>query len=243
MKKGIGLLVVVTALIVVGFAVRNVGAYGSYGSDVNGFCPSAPYTGDCTFCHTASSKSDPTSEKDAYLAGDFCYFCPNDTPCTTTCIDSDGDGYSVIGDSCGQVDCDDNNSSVNPGAVENCTNGIDDDCDGLVDTLDPNAVNCPVVCIDADGDGYSTNGGICGPTDCNDNETAVNPAATEICDDGIDNDCDRLVDGFDTDCGACLPTMQHERGKKCSDGFDNDCDGLTDREDPDCSKGNNKRNL
>ena len=174
MKKGIGLLVVITMLIVVVFSVRNVGAYGSYGSNVNAFCSSDPYTGDCLLCHTASSKSDPTFAKDAYLADDLCYFCPNDEQCTTTCTDSDGDGYSVNGGSCGQVDCVDNNTSVNPGAVENCANGIDDDCD-------------------------------------------------------------RLVDGFDTDCGACLPTMQHERWKKCSDGIDNDCDGLTDSQDPDCA--------
>ena len=235
MKKGIGLLVVITMLIVVVFAVRNVGAYGSYGSNVNAFCSSDPYTGDCLLCHTASSKSDPTSAKDAYVAGDLCYFCPNDAQCTTTCTDSDGDGYSVNGGSCGQVDCDDDNSSVNPGAVENCANGIDDDCDGLVDALDPNAVNCPVVCIDADSDGYATNGGICGPKDCSDSDPAVNPAATEICANGIDDDCDGLVDSFDTDCGACLPTMQHERGKMCSDGIDNDCDGLTDSQDPDCA--------
>jgi hypothetical protein len=35
------------------------------------------------------------------------------------------------------VDCDDASAAVNPVATEACANGVDDDCDGLVDTADP----------------------------------------------------------------------------------------------------------
>jgi hypothetical protein len=48
------------------------------------------------------------------------------------CIDEDEDGYFVEGVGCAPVDCDDANADVNPGAAEIC-NGIDDNCDGLVD--------------------------------------------------------------------------------------------------------------
>jgi len=48
-----------------------------------------------------------------------------------TQVDADGDR---VGPPC---DCDDQNYDVGPGRAENCTNGIDDDCDTLVDSADP----------------------------------------------------------------------------------------------------------
>jgi len=48
---------------------------------------------------------------------------------------------------------------------------------------------------DNDGDGFSENQG-----DCNDNEADIHPDAGEVCDDGIDNNCDELVDLLDPIC-------------------------------------------
>jgi len=52
------------------------------------------------------------------------------------CTDSDYDDYAIEGDICGDLDCDDSNPSVHPGMTEDCTNGIDEDCDGLIDDAD-----------------------------------------------------------------------------------------------------------
>lgn len=49
-------------------------------------------------------------------------------------------------------------------------------------------------CTDSDGDGYKTEGGDCGPVDCDDGNPSINPGADEVCGDGVDNDCDSLVD-------------------------------------------------
>ncbi|HEY5921364.1 MAG TPA: MopE-related protein [Kofleriaceae bacterium] len=52
--------------------------------------------------------------------------------------DGDGDGYTPTGG-----DCDDSNAAVNPGAGENCTDTIDNDCNGMTDDAD---YNCMTPC-------------------------------------------------------------------------------------------------
>ena len=74
------------------------------------------------------------------------------------CDDDDGDGYADEG--CGSAygdDCNDLYSNINPGAVEVCGNGVDEDCSGA-------DLVCPV--YDGDGDGYegpSGDGSDCNP--------------------------------------------------------------------------------
>ena len=78
--------------------------------------------------------------------------------------------------------CIDNDSdlTVNPGAVELCKDGRDNDCDGLSD------------CQDADCNGDSVCAGIC--------ITEATREKGKKCNDGVDNDCDGLADAEDSDC-------------------------------------------
>ena len=172
----------------------------------------------------------------------------DETPCI--CPDADNDGF--IASYCGGTDCDDTMNTVYPGAPELCTDGKDNDCNGLKDCADPYAVNCPAI-TDADGDGYDI-AGICGTRDCDDNDNKVYPGAAEICD-GKDSNCDGWKAPTDKDAdgdkvpvcaGDCndnnsninpLILERHIGDPLCGDGIDNDCDGRVDAADSGCAAG------
>lgn len=136
-------------------------------------------------------------------------------PNTVWYLDADGDGYgdnNTAVQNCeeplgGYVliggDCDDTNEEVNPSAPEVC-NGIDDNCNGLIDAEDPDVEDAEMYYVDEDEDGYGVGDPILfcsnpGPGyatvagDCNDQNPDVNPGVSEICN-GEDTDCNGLVD-------------------------------------------------
>jgi hypothetical protein len=93
------------------------------------------------------------------------------------------------------LDCDDNDTSINPLATELC-DGIDQDCDGVDDNGFPDfdgdfIADCVDPDADADGDPSIT--------DCNDLEPLEcgNCGFVEVCNDGFDNDCDPSTSCFD----------------------------------------------
>jgi len=65
----------------------------------------------------------------------------------------------------------------------------------------PDEVKRELACLDASGNELDIDGDGFGCLDCNDTNPAIHPGAAEACD-GVDTDCDRLVD--DAPC-ACQP--------------------------------------
>ena len=140
-----------------------------------------------------------------------------DAPLWFSDLDGDGFGDALAGiNACEQpsmtttngLDCDDTAVEVGPAAAEIC-DGIDNNCNGLVDDDDVYILNPPVYYEDRDGDGYGVGvalqlacyappGFAAADGDCDDGDVAVSPAAPEICD-GIDNNCDLEIDDADDD--------------------------------------------
>jgi predicted outer membrane repeat protein len=121
-----------------------------------------------------------------------------DTGATETPVDSDGDGHLS------DVDCDDSNPAVHPGAAEEC-DGRDNDCDG---ELDEDGSELVPVYVDADGDGFGTGAligeGCATPEarqaavagDCDDSDPLLTPAHF-IAEDGSHSDVSALLLGDD----------------------------------------------
>jgi len=182
--------------------------------------------------------------------------------------DGDGDGYgdaSVVGgDVLPGLDCDDNNQSIHPQALEVCDLGIDNNCSGVADDDDAllDETTASLWYIDGDGDGFgdiNNSAYFCeAPTgfvdnyyDCNDVDTAIHPQAVEIAIDGIDQDCDGLelcyqdldLDGFgalsilsaDFGCAAFgLSSVNTDCEDTRSDVFPNAEEVIGDGVDQDC---------
>ncbi|WP_052172354.1 MopE-related protein [Psychroserpens jangbogonensis] len=135
-------------------------------------------------------------------------------------VDSDGDGFgsttselfcessAPIGYSDNDLDCNDSDATVNLDATEIC-DGIDNNCNGEVDE----GLVMTTYYVDGDGDGFgsTTSEMLCESSapsgysdndlDCNDSDATVNPNATEICGNGVDNNCDGIIDNCPANIG------------------------------------------
>lgn len=166
---------------------------------------------------------------------------------TTTlppCRDADEDGWTEC-----NGDCDDGDPMVNPDQPELC-DGIDNDCDSLVDAEDaenlvgvgePCGLDFPGVC--SEGITVCEGGGLL----C---RGLIDPGTLdEVCN-GLDDDCNGMIDETDPNLGLacetglpgqCAPGYficwsaelmcqqnQPAEDEICLDGVDNDCDGAID---------------
>ncbi len=162
---------------------------------------------------------------------------PPTPPEPTPVRDLDGDGFVAV--AYGGDDCDDQDPTVNPDAREVCDSvhqkdtptpgpgtppaatpfpiqGIDEDCDGLVDDEDPDVDPAtqsrwfPDTDQDGWGDAASEGSLFCADPstmdqawstealDCNDQDPGIHVGALEVCN-GADDDCDGAVDDADED--------------------------------------------
>ncbi len=187
------------------------------GADETGLCDDTCVDADDGYCDDGG----PNAQYSICSFGSDCSDC-------APRYDDDGDGYyddEGVGplDTALVMDCDDTDSGVNPGETEVANDGVDQDCDGA------DLVVSTVICDDScsfSNDGVCDDGGFdssfsacdlgtdctdCGDRydddedgfdsdqDCNDSDLAINPGvSSDVCD-GVDNDCDGVIDqDFDT---------------------------------------------
>ncbi len=137
----------------------------------------------------------------------------------TTCQGDCNDNNATINPAATEVLCnnvDDNcNGTVDEGRINGCTNPIACNYSAQATCDDASCTFAIAWHLDADADnfysitqtactspgaGWTINPGN-GSGDCNDNNAAINPAASEVCGNTTDDDCDGLVDE------GCCPTL------------------------------------
>lgn len=189
-----------------------------------------------------------------------------DVQVTAPCLDEDGDGHL----SCRAQDCDDHDATVFSGAMDGTRNGRDENCDGIdgpdqdgdgfvsrsaggddCDDSHPDIFPGAANGLDHDNDGRLRNVVVdydCdgrkdkpfGAIDCDDDDPRI-PRAEEATPDGIDQDCDGLVDdgtyAFDDDgdgiteiAGDCddSDALVHPGTPERPNCRDDDCDAQVD---------------
>jgi len=188
-----------------------------------------------------------------------CNVCAGHCDQPGTCGDGtcNQDPATGMGEDCWTcpADCCDCDCVPSPDGSELCGDGLDNDCDGAIDEGcgDPcRGMDCPpgTICDASTGrcvpsDGGACGDGVCGgdpanggmgescqtcPADCGDCDCVPSPDGSELCGDGLDNDCDGAIDEgcgdpcrgmscppgtiCDASTGQCVPSD----GGACGDG-------------------------
>ncbi|MFT4979275.1 MAG: hypothetical protein ACI8S6_005185, partial [Myxococcota bacterium] len=137
-----------------------------YDDDGDGYCEDPPCVNtpntlaDCDDT-SAARYPDPSIPEEVNGVDDDCDGLTDEG---TVVYDDDSDGYCeqppCINVSSNEQDCDDGDGNINPGEDELCSDGVDNDCDGLDNEED--AIGCEEFFYDGDGDTY----GVSGATEC-----------------------------------------------------------------------------
>ena len=184
--------------------------YGNAATSMQNCGQPAGYVANSTDCNDASAAVNPAAIEVFNGIDDNCNNTVDEgfTPITYY-LDNDGDGVGgntfVVGiNSPGPNyvlttgDCNDNSAAMYPGNTETCDN-LDNDCDASIDE----GLIFVTYFQDSDGDTYGNlavtlsacntpQGYVLNNTDCNDQNSAINPGALDIPGNGIDEDCSGL---------------------------------------------------
>jgi hypothetical protein len=183
--------------------------YGNAAQTIQACSAPVGYVSNSTDCNDSNSAIHPGATEVCNTVDDDCDGSIDEGVLSTFYRDLDNDTYgnaaqtiqacsAPVGYVSNSTDCNDSNAAVHPGATEVC-NTVDEDCDGLIDEgvqstfyrdLDNDTYGNAAQTIQACSApvGYVANS-----TDCDDNNAAMNPGATELCN-TIDDDCDGTVD-------------------------------------------------
>jgi MYXO-CTERM domain-containing protein len=169
----------------------------------------------CSFAHAAASCAANACALGACDAGyDNC-----DADAANGCeviLDTDAANCGECGHACGAEETCQAGDCVSDTCDAGLADCNQDPADGCEVTLATDAANCGQcghaceagqacvasecqACADADQDGFLD--AACGGDDCLDSNADVNPDATEVCDNQLDDDCDGDTDADDSDCG------------------------------------------
>nr|MDA3864566.1 MopE-related protein [Deltaproteobacteria bacterium] len=203
----------------------------------------------CSTCGNGNLEADELCDDGNLVNGDGC----NAVCAPDTCGDGVVQGIEECDCGLDPVVLPAGCTDINGGAVANCSFNCmvpDERCSSLYpedqnrggeisDCDDPDCIGtwCEDV-SDNDGDGFVE------PDDCDDDNAAIHPAADEICDDGIDNNCNGFIDNAEpdkdedghlrcvsnavNDCNDWDEEINPSVPEICGDGVDNNCDGQVD---------------
>jgi hypothetical protein len=209
------------------YADEDLDGYGDPGEMVNACMQPEGYIEDGTDCDDGDDAIHPEADEYCDEIDNDCDGEIDEADALDTLTwypDQDGDGFGdalakgTLACAAGSdevldhTDCDDQSADINPDGTEICDDGgADEDCDGLVDDADASTATASMTSWhpDVDGDGFGDtssstlactvpSGHTADDRDCDDSDGSINPAMAEICNGGVDDDCDGMADDMDS---------------------------------------------